>query len=49
MEREYSAKLTALAKRFYEKKSKKSSSLSVGDTPALTPGSLERFEVCCDL
>jgi formin-binding protein 1 len=43
IEKEYSAKLSALAKKYYEKKAKKSSSLSVGDTPAMTPGSLERF------
>ncbi|EKD15292.1 uncharacterized protein L3040_001659 [Drepanopeziza brunnea f. sp. 'multigermtubi'] len=41
IEKEYSAKLTALAKKYYEKKSQKSSSLSVGNTPAMTPGSLE--------
>ncbi|RMZ86522.1 hypothetical protein DV736_g6251, partial [Chaetothyriales sp. CBS 134916] len=41
IEREYSARLTALAKKYYDRKAKKSSSLSVGDTPALTPGSLE--------
>lgn len=41
IEKEYSAKLAGLAKRYYEKKAKKSSSLSVGDTPSLTPGSLE--------
>lgn len=44
IEKEYSAKLAALAKKYYEKKAKKSSSLSVGDTPAMTPGSLERYE-----
>jgi hypothetical protein len=43
IEKEYSAKLSALAKKYYEKKAKKSGSLSVGDTPAMTPGSLERF------
>jgi len=42
IEREYSQKLNALAKKYYERKTKKSSSLSVGDTPAMTPGSLER-------
>jgi hypothetical protein len=42
LEKEYSVKLNALAKRYFEKKAKKSSSLSVGDTPVLTPGSLER-------
>ncbi|MCJ1476964.1 hypothetical protein MMC13_005634 [Lambiella insularis] len=41
VEKEYGSKLTALAKRYYEKKAKKSGSLSVGDTPTLTPGSLE--------
>src|SRR5579859_5777519 len=41
IEKEYSTKLAGLAKKYYEKKAKKSSSLSVGDTPALTPGSLE--------
>ena len=41
IEKEYSAKLSALAKKYYDKKAKKSSSLSVGDTPSLTPGSLE--------
>ena len=45
IEKEYSAKLAALAKKYYEKKAKKSSSLSVGDTPAMTPGSLERYEL----
>jgi hypothetical protein len=42
IEKEYSAKLAALAKKYYEKKTKKSSGLSVGDTPTMTPGSLER-------
>ena len=37
-------KLGALAKKYHEKKAKKSGSLSVGDTPTLTPGSLERYE-----
>ncbi|KAM0555142.1 hypothetical protein ACHAPJ_006494 [Fusarium lateritium] len=41
IEKEYSAKLTALAKKYFEKKNKKTSQLSVGDTPAMTPGSLE--------
>ncbi|KAK3360108.1 hypothetical protein B0T25DRAFT_534770 [Lasiosphaeria hispida] len=41
IEKEYSARLNALAKKYFEKKSKKSSSLSVGDTPTMTPGSLE--------
>ncbi|POS83656.1 hypothetical protein EPUL_005158, partial [Erysiphe pulchra] len=41
IEKDYSAKLNALARKYHEKKAKKSSSLSVGDTPAMTPGSLE--------
>lgn len=41
IEKEYSQKLTALARKYYEKKAKRSSSLSVGDTPTITPGSLE--------
>lgn len=41
IEKEYSAKLTALCKKYYDRKSKKISPLSVGDTPTLTPGSLE--------
>lgn len=41
IEKEYSQKLAALAKKYYERKAKKSSSLSVGDTPSVTPGSLE--------
>lgn len=42
LEKEHSAKLTALANKYYEKKTKKLGTLSVGDTPTLTPGSLER-------
>ncbi|KFA52265.1 hypothetical protein S40293_00535 [Stachybotrys chartarum IBT 40293] len=41
IEKEYSAKLNALAKKYFEKKNKKLSQLSVGDTPTMTPGSLE--------
>lgn len=41
IEREYSQKLAALAKKYFEKKARKSSSLSVGDNPTVTPGSLE--------
>ncbi|KAF2822114.1 FCH-domain-containing protein [Ophiobolus disseminans] len=41
IEKEYAAKLSQLAKKYYEKKAKKQSSLSVGDTPTVTPGSLE--------
>ena len=42
IEKEYSTKLSALAKKYFEKKAKRASGLSVGDTPSLTPGSLER-------
>lgn len=45
IEKEYAAKLNVLAKKYFEKKSKKSGSLSVGDTPAMTPGSLERLVI----
>lgn len=41
IEKEYSQKLAALAKKYYEKKAKKTGTLSVGDTPVMTPGSLE--------
>ncbi|KAL1297471.1 hypothetical protein AAFC00_004996 [Neodothiora populina] len=41
IEKEYSQKLSALAKKYFEKKIRKSSTLSVGDTPTVTPGSLE--------
>jgi formin-binding protein 1 len=41
IEKEYSAKLKVLAKKYFEKKTRKSSVLSVGETPAMTPGSLE--------
>jgi hypothetical protein len=43
IEAEYASKLQALARKFFEKKAKKTASLSVGDTPAVTPGSLERY------
>ncbi|KAH9906775.1 FCH-domain-containing protein [Xylariomycetidae sp. FL2044] len=41
LEKEHSAKLNALAKKYFEKKNKRTTSLSVGDTPSMTPGSLE--------
>lgn len=41
IEKEYSQKLSALAKKYHDRKAKKSSSLSVGETPTVTPGSLE--------
>lgn len=43
IEKEYAGKLKALATKYHDKKSKKSAPLSVGDTPQMTPGSLERF------
>ncbi|EQL03468.1 Fps/Fes/Fer/CIP4-like protein [Ophiocordyceps sinensis CO18] len=42
IEREYGAKLSALAKRYFDKKNKRSAQLSVGESPTMTPGSLER-------
>ncbi|KAH0562131.1 hypothetical protein GP486_003173 [Trichoglossum hirsutum] len=45
IEREYGARLNALAKKYFDKKARKSSTLSVGDTPAMTPGSLESASV----
>lgn len=41
IEKEYSQKLSALAKKYFEKKARKSTALSVGETPTVTPGSLE--------
>jgi hypothetical protein len=41
LEKEYAAKLTALCRKYHDRKAKKASQLSVGDTPTLTPGSLE--------
>lgn len=43
IEKEYSAKLSLLAKKYFDKKNKKIAALSVGDNPTMTPGSLERF------
>ncbi|KAJ2975440.1 hypothetical protein NQ176_g5518 [Zarea fungicola] len=45
IEKDYSAKLAGLAKKYFEKKNKKSSQLSVGDTPSMTPGSLESASI----
>ena len=42
IEKEYSGKLSALAKKYFERKAKRASGLSVGESPTLTPGSLER-------
>lgn len=41
IEKEYAAKLTALCRKYHDRKAKKISTLSVGDTPTMTPGSLE--------
>ncbi|EAW23784.1 putative actin polymerization protein Bzz1 [Aspergillus fischeri NRRL 181] len=41
IEKEYAAKLTTLCRKYYDRKAKKISSLSVGDNPSMTPGSLE--------
>ncbi|KAJ5916135.1 hypothetical protein N7504_000150 [Penicillium tannophilum] len=41
IEKEYAAKLSALCKKYQDRKAKKISPLSVGDTPTMTPGSLE--------
>ncbi|KAI5296125.1 hypothetical protein KEM52_005535 [Ascosphaera acerosa] len=41
IEKEYAQKIIQLCRRYHERKAKKSSSLSVGDTPTMTPGSLE--------
>ncbi|KAE8150782.1 hypothetical protein BDV25DRAFT_105515 [Aspergillus avenaceus] len=41
IEKEYAAKLTGLCKKYHDRKAKKITALSVGDTPAMTPGSLE--------
>ncbi|PYH86395.1 putative actin polymerization protein Bzz1 [Aspergillus uvarum CBS 121591] len=41
IEKEYAAKMTALCRKYNDRKAKKISTLSVGDTPSMTPGSLE--------
>ncbi|KAJ5634638.1 hypothetical protein N7528_002480 [Penicillium herquei] len=41
IEKEYAAKLSALCKKYHDRKAKKIGPLSVGDTPTMTPGSLE--------
>lgn len=41
LEKEYLTKLKELTKKYFDKKAKLSASLSVGDEPAITPGSLE--------
>ncbi|KAG4306321.1 hypothetical protein PORY_000309 [Pneumocystis oryctolagi] len=45
IEREYSLKLSSLSKKYHEKKGRRSASLSVGDNPRMTPGSLESASV----
>ncbi|KAF2462164.1 hypothetical protein BDY21DRAFT_8336 [Lineolata rhizophorae] len=42
IEKEYAGKLKTLAQKYFEKKAKKTSALSVGENPVVTPGSLER-------
>ncbi|KAJ5240188.1 hypothetical protein N7468_004807 [Penicillium chermesinum] len=41
IEKEYATKLSALCKKYHDRKAKRIGSLSVGDTPTMTPGSLE--------
>ncbi|KAI5290957.1 hypothetical protein KEM54_006900 [Ascosphaera aggregata] len=41
IEKEFSQKIIQLCRRYHERKAKKSSTLSVGETPTMTPGSLE--------
>lgn len=41
IEKEYSQRLTALSSKYFEKKARISTILSVGDNPVITPGSLE--------
>lgn len=43
IEKEYAGKLNALAKKYHEKKAKKSVPLTAGETPTITPGSLEKW------
>lgn len=41
IEKEYATKLSALSSKYFEKKARNSTLLSVGDNPTVTPGSLE--------
>ncbi|KAE8379804.1 hypothetical protein BDV26DRAFT_258605 [Aspergillus bertholletiae] len=41
IEKEYAGRLTALCRKYQDRKAKKISMLSVGDSPTMTPGSLE--------
>lgn len=41
IEKEYATKLTTLSNRYFERKAKMSTILSVGENPVITPGSLE--------
>lgn len=41
IEKEYAQKLSSLSSRYFEKKAKISTALSVGENPVITPGSLE--------
>ncbi|KAK7744459.1 Protein BZZ1 [Cytospora paraplurivora] len=45
IEKDYAKQLTALANKYFDKKAKKSAGLGVGDTPTMTPGSIESASV----
>lgn len=45
LEREYGEKLSGLTKEYLNRKSKSAVPLSVGDTPTITPGSLEAADI----
>ncbi|KAG8168350.1 hypothetical protein KVR01_001099 [Diaporthe batatas] len=45
IEKDYAKQLTALAHKYFEKKAKRSAGLGVGDTPTMTPGSIESASV----
>ncbi|KAF3760499.1 FCH-domain-containing protein [Cryphonectria parasitica EP155] len=45
IEKDYAKQLKALASKYFDKKAKRSPGLGVGDTPAMTPGSLESASV----
>jgi hypothetical protein len=49
IEKEYSSKLNALAQKYFEKKARKSSSLSVGDTPSMTRDRSKGTVVACGM
>lgn len=43
IEKEYATRLNALVKESMKKKQKNAAHISVGDTPTLTPGNMERY------